>query len=110
MHRYVCAAVFLFGFLLTTPATAQTDRGMKVYAESKCSMCHSIAGKGNAKGVLDNVGGKYSAAELRQWVVEPDVMREKTKAERKPLMKAYTAMPKGDLDALVAYLQTLKAK
>ena len=33
--------------------------------------CHSIDGKGNAKGPLDGVGLKYSADELRQWLVDP---------------------------------------
>jgi hypothetical protein len=37
-------------------------------------------------------------------------MREKTKAERKPPMKAYASLAKDDVAALVAYLQTLKGK
>ena len=103
----------LFGMLTPVTATAQTpavERGMKVYAESKCSMCHSVAGKGNAKGVLDDVGTKLSADDLRQWLVDPEAMRMKAHAERKPLMKSYASLPKADLDALVAYLQTLKVK
>src|SRR6185436_10449968 len=93
--------------------SAQTDhvaRGMKVFGEQKCSMCHSVAGKGNAKGVLDNVGAMLSPAEMREWLIHPDVMREKAKAERKPAMKSFATLPKDDLDALIAYLQTLKAK
>ena len=34
-------------------------------------------------------------------------MTAKTKAPRKPVMKRYS-LPKGDVDALVAYLSTLK--
>jgi len=93
--------------------SAQTDhvaRGMKVFGEQKCSMCHSIAGKGNAKGVLDNVGAQMSAAEIREWLVDPDSMRKKASAERKPPMKSFAKLSKEDLDALVAYLQTLKSK
>ena len=38
-------------------------------------------------------------------------MGVKTKAERKPPMPAkYTSLPKEDLEALVAYLSTLKKK
>jgi hypothetical protein len=37
-------------------------------------------------------------------------MTVKAHAERKPPMKSYASLPKGDLDALVAYLQTLKVK
>jgi hypothetical protein len=73
-------------------------------------MCHSVAGKGNAKGILDNVGAKLSAEEIRLWLVDPEAMRAKAKAERKPLMKSYASMPKADLDGLVAYLHTLKVK
>jgi mono/diheme cytochrome c family protein len=111
--RRAAFAIVLFGLFVPVPASAQTaavDRGAKLFAESKCSMCHSVAGKGNAKGVLDDVGTKLSADEIRQWLVDPEAMRVKAHAERKPLMKSYASMPKGDLDALVAYLQTLKAK
>ena len=113
-YPFLCAVIFGVVWMAAEPAaaqnSAQVERGMKVFAESKCSMCHSIAGKGNPKGSLDSVGAKHSAADIRQWITEPQVMREKTPSERKPAMKAYTAMSKDDLDALVAYLLTLKAK
>jgi hypothetical protein len=35
-------------------------------------------------------------------------MTAKTKAERKPVMKSYPKLEKGDVDALVAYMQSLK--
>lgn len=111
--RHATFVIALFGLLVPVTARAQAsavDRGAKLYAESKCSMCHSVAGKGNAKGVLDDVGTKLSADEIRQWLVDPEAMRVKAHAERKPLMKSYASMPKADVDALVAYLQTLKAK
>jgi mono/diheme cytochrome c family protein len=94
------------------PAVARADdptveKGMQVYAAQKCSMCHSIAGKGNAKGSLDGVGSKLTAAEIKEWLVDPVAMAAKSKAERKPPMKK-KPMPPADVDALVAYLQTLK--
>lgn len=82
-------------------------KGEKVYADQKCSLCHSIAGKGNAKGPLDGVGSKLSADEIRAWIVDAKAMTAKTKAPRKPEMKQYT-LPKDDVDALVAYLSSLK--
>jgi mono/diheme cytochrome c family protein len=87
---------------------AQIERGMKVYADQKCSVCHSIAGKGNVKGALDNVGGELKPDEIREWIVNAVEMTKKTKAERKPPMKSYAHLPKEDVDALVAYLQSLK--
>jgi mono/diheme cytochrome c family protein len=89
---------------------AQIDKGMKVYETQKCSLCHSIAGKGNAKGPLDGVGSKLTADEIREWMVNPKAMTAKTKATRTPAMRAYPSLPKDELDALVAYMLSLKKK
>lgn len=89
---------------------AQIDKGMKVYGEQKCSMCHSIAGKGNAKGPLDGVGTKLTADDIRLWIVNPKEATAKHKATRTPPMKAYPSLPKDELDALVAYMLSLKKK
>jgi mono/diheme cytochrome c family protein len=86
---------------------AKVAKGEKVYADQKCAMCHSIADKGNKKGPLDGVATKYKADELHAWIVDAKGMTAKTKAPRKPEMKNY-ALPKDDVDALVAYMQTLK--
>lgn len=89
---------------------AQIERGMKVYADQKCVACHAIAGKGNAKGALDDVGSRLKADEIRTWIVNPAEMTKKANAERKPPMRAYPNLPKEDLDALVAYMASLKKK
>jgi mono/diheme cytochrome c family protein len=88
--------------------SSSIERGMKVYVDQKCSVCHSIAGKGNAKGMLDDVGSRLTAEEIRMWMVNPAEMTKKTKAERKPPMRAYPNLPKEDLDGLVAYMLSLK--
>ena len=111
--RHAALVVLLFGMLIPASADAQTaaaEHGMKGFAASKCSMCHSVAAKGNAKGILDNIGAKLSVDEIRQWLVDPEAMRPKAHAERKPLMKSFASLPTSDLDGLVAYLATLKAK
>jgi mono/diheme cytochrome c family protein len=102
----------VFGMLLVgmaSYASAQEARakGEQVYAAQRCSLCHSIGGKGNTKGPLDAVGSKLKAEEIRQWIVDAKGMTEKTKPTRKPEMKSYV-LPKEDVDALVAYLSTLK--
>jgi mono/diheme cytochrome c family protein len=79
-----------------------------VFADQKCSMCHSVAGKGNAKGSLDKVGSQWKPDEIRQWITASKDMAEKHQATRKPAMKDFSGLPKGDVDALVAYLATLK--
>src|SRR6266545_1535331 len=86
---------------------AKVTKGMEVYAAQKCAVCHSIGDKGNKKGPLEGVGAKLSAAELREWMTDAKGMTAKTKAPRKPAMKSYE-LPKDDLDAVVAYMVSLK--
>ena len=111
MTRVGILAVMLVG-LVGASAKAQAQdaaAGEKVYVEQKCSLCHSVAGKGNVKGVLDGVGSKLSADDIRAWIVDAKAMTAKTGATRKPEMKAYV-LSQGDVDALVAHLSTLKKK
>ena len=114
MKRLLIATISAAALVVTGTASAQDakiEKGIKVYADQKCAMCHSIAGKGNVKGPLDDVGNKYKVDELRLWMTDPAAMTAKAKAERKPAMPAkYTALPKDDLDALVAYMASLKKK
>jgi mono/diheme cytochrome c family protein len=88
---------------------AKVTKGAEVYAAQKCALCHAVGDKGNKKGPLDGVGSKLSAADIRQWMTDAKAMTAKTKATRKPEMKAY-ALPNDDLDALVAYMMSLKTK
>jgi mono/diheme cytochrome c family protein len=89
---------------------AKIAKGEQLYAEQKCALCHSIGDKGNKKGPLDEVGSTRTAEELHAWIVDAKGMTAKTKATRKPEMKNYTALPKEDVDSLVAFMQTLKKK
>jgi len=107
----VCGFVMLALFASAIGANAQNlDKGAAVFAAQKCSLCHALDGKGNAKGALDEVGSKLKAEEIRQWIVTPAEMAAKVKAERKPAMKAFPNLPKEDLDALVGFLQSKKKK
>jgi mono/diheme cytochrome c family protein len=97
----------------TTPAAAQdadhVARGQEVYAAQKCQMCHSIAGKGNKANPLDGVGKKLSAEDIRTWITDPAEMTAKAKSTKKPPMpKKWANLPAADLDALVAYMQSLQ--
>jgi mono/diheme cytochrome c family protein len=112
---YRLFGAFAAGIILAaTPAFAQNpaavEKGAKVFADQKCSLCHSVAGKGNPKGPLEAGVEKLSAADIHEWLVNPQAMREKTGADRKPAMKAFASLPKDDLDALTAYLLSLKQK
>ena len=87
--------------------TAQSDearvtRGAEVYRAQKCQACHSIAGVGSKRYPLDGVGTKLTEEDLRKWVVAPREMNPKVSK------RAYDKLPKADLDALVAYLASLR--
>jgi mono/diheme cytochrome c family protein len=107
----VLAGIVLLGGV---PAFAQNqalvDKGMKTFTAQKCSMCHSVAGKGNPKGPLDEAVATLTADDVRKWLTTPVEMASAAKAERKPAMKSFATLPKDDLDALVAYVLSLKKK
>lgn len=105
--RTVLGVLVAVGIAASASAQDKTAHGIKVYAEQKCALCHSIADKGNKKGPLDGVGKKLPEADIRAWIVDAKGMTAKTKAARKPEMKAYN-LPKEDVDALVAYMLSLK--
>jgi mono/diheme cytochrome c family protein len=96
--------------LVAAPAPAQdaalAEKGKAVYDAQRCALCHAIGGRGNAKGPLDGVGSKLSAADIRKWIVSPKEMKSPT--NRKPEMRAYPSLPAADLDALLAYMLSLK--
>jgi mono/diheme cytochrome c family protein len=108
MFRLMAGVVLCVGLAATAGAQdAKVAKGEKLFADQKCSMCHSIGDKGNKKGPLDGVGTKLKVEEIREWISDAKGMAAKTKATRKPEMKAFT-LPKEDVEALAAYLATLK--
>src|SRR5688572_13820839 len=114
MARWVTSFGVFFLLIASVPARAQSKeliaKGEAVYTAQKCALCHSIAGKGQTKGPLDDVGGKLKVEDIREWIVDPAKMAKEHKATRKPVMKAYSNLPKEDLEALVAYMSSLKKK
>jgi mono/diheme cytochrome c family protein len=115
MHRTLVTKGCLFVFALISSAgiaTAQdaaVKRGQEVYTAQKCSVCHAIAGKGGKANPLDGVGAKLSAADTKQWILDPAGMSKKANSTKKPPMPAkYGKLPAADVDALVAYMQSLK--
>lgn len=107
MRSIVIAVVMCAGVASAAAAQDAKAKGEKLFVDQKCTLCHSIGDKGNKKGPLDGVASKLSAAEIREWITDAKGMTAKTKATRKPEMKAF-ALPKEDVDALVAYLGSLK--
>ena len=116
MRRTLVTTLGFFVFALIASAgiaTAQdaalVKKGQEVYAAQKCSICHSIAGKGGKQSPLDGVGKKLSADDIKAWIVTPVEMTKKTSSTKKPPMPAkWAKLPAADVDALVAYMQSLK--
>jgi mono/diheme cytochrome c family protein len=108
MFRVIAGLTLCVGLAATVAAQdAKVAKGEKLFVDQKCTLCHSVGDKGNKKGPLDGVATKLKTDEIREWITDAKGMTAKAKATRKPEMKAYT-LPKDDVDALVAYLATLK--
>jgi cytochrome c2 len=110
------ALVIAMAAIFTAPAFAQdtkldpklVQQGQKVFAENKCTMCHSVEGKGNKAGVLDGVGSRRTEAEIREWLVSPAEMMKKAKPEPKRKVIQHPKLSPENLDALVTYLRSLR--
>ena len=83
--------------------------GRKVYEREKCATCHQIAHQGNSRYPLDRVGSKLSETDIRRWITDTARM-EMALPTLPPLRMSsmnYKLKP-ADVDALVAYLSSLK--
>jgi cytochrome c553 len=98
----VIAAVVAIMFC--APLYAQDPAaGKQVFDREKCSVCH------NAKlNPLDGVGTKLTADQIRGWIENPAEAAKTSKSTSK-LKMTKKNLSKGDVDSLVAYLQTMKA-
>ena len=106
---FVVVALISFVGIAHAQDAALVKKGQGVYTAQKCSVCHGIAGKGNKANPLDGVGTKLPAADIHAWIVTPIEAAAKAKSTKKPPMPAkYGKLPAADLDALVAYMQSLK--
>ena len=105
----VLAAAMATSGLVAAQDAAKAKRGEEVYTAQKCQVCHAVAGKGSKANPLDGVGTKLTADDIRQWITHPTEMAAKAKSTKKPPMPAkYGSLPAADIDALVAYLASLK--
>lgn len=108
MRSIVMGLALCTGIVASAAAEdAKVAKGEKLFVDQKCTLCHSVGEKGNKKGPLDTMVAKLSDGEIREWITDAKGMTAKTKPTRKPEMKQY-ALPKDDVDALVAYTASLK--
>ena len=103
---FITAGALATGILLgsLTAAHAADDATVALY-EKKCKVCHSIGGDAgklaDKGGALDGVGGKRDEAWLRAYLADP---KSQIPDAKMPNLKLAPA----DLDALVAYMLSLK--
>ena len=90
-------------------ADALVDAGRKVYEQQKCASCHQIAKRGNSRFPLDGVGTKLTSEQLRRWMT--DTAEMEAALPRRPAIRMSEMkfrLNARELDALVAYLASLK--
>jgi mono/diheme cytochrome c family protein len=108
MKRFTTGLVVLaFAAAVAAPVLAQdakVAKGQELFTAQKCMMCHSVEGKGNKNKPLDGVGSTLKPEDIKKWITTPKEMKADSK------MKAYSSLSPEDLDALVAYISSLKKK
>lgn len=102
----------------TTPGGTQADPvayGKEVYKDYECYNCHKIGGKGGVKRrgpELDNIGSLVPAEMLKKKLLDPKTFFAEgfEKEYKKGVMPDNfpDLMSDKEMDALVAYLTTLK--
>ena len=108
MNR-LAAGILIAGMTAAVAAPVLADdaavtKGKAVFEAQKCMMCHSVEGKGNKNKPLDGVGSMLKPEEIKKYITNPKDVKPDSK------MKAYPSLPPEDLDALVAYVSSLKKK
>jgi ubiquinol-cytochrome c reductase cytochrome b subunit len=106
------AVLTYLGSVQTPPGTrtapagspqALIDRGHEVYIANKCQGCHVVKGEGTDFGPeLTHIGSGYSADKLKTLIRDPTAVNPQAS------MPAFDKISDSDLQALVAYLLSLK--
>lgn len=107
-RNFVAAGALVIGWALPAAAQDAGAKGEKLFTDNKCTICHSVAGKGNVKQPLDGMGKKMSGAEIKLWLTDPRAAETKAGIKPKLPMKSFATLPAADIDALVAYVASLK--
>ncbi|MEJ2077612.1 MAG: cytochrome b N-terminal domain-containing protein [Acidobacteriota bacterium] len=83
--------------------SAQVLQGRTVFEQQGCAACHMVNGQGGVAGPdLTTVGRRHDAAWFKKYIPDPTSLLPGAE------MPAYDSLSPQDLDALVAYLQTLR--
>ena len=108
MQRVAAGAVVSAWMVPVAAQDTPAVKGQQLFAAQKCSICHAVAGKGNVKHPLDGAGARLDAATVKLWLTDPKTAETKTGKKATPPMKSFASLPAADIDALVAYVLSLK--
>jgi cytochrome c2 len=98
---YVVLAMF-FAVTLLTPTVQAESKGEQLFKQ-KCTMCHVVKGKGGQIGPeLTKIASSMKEADIKSQLENPKKRNPSTS------MPSFKSLPKSDMDALIAYLKTLK--
>lgn len=81
--------------------------GRRVFETQRCARCHAIAGEGNPRYPLDGVGERRTAESIRQWILAPAELKDQLPTGAFQVKQTYRNQSPENVDALVAYLQSL---
>lgn len=82
--------------------------GRAVYLAERCPLCHAIAGEGNPRYPLDGVGDRLDARAMRDWILATGPAATLLPMRASVMKEEYRSLRPDELDALVAYMQTLR--
>lgn len=85
------------------------EAGFVVYQQQVCARCHSIAGEGNPRNPLDDVGLRHNAQTLRAWIIGADELQTVIPGRAFKIKQAYRELDSDELDALVIAMQSLRS-
>jgi mono/diheme cytochrome c family protein len=87
---------------------AQVQRGRAVFEANDCQRCHSVDGQGSPRSPLDGVGARLTPEELLHFSIADESVQEDLAPRAIAAKRPYAELPAADLEALVAYLGSLK--
>lgn len=83
-------------------------RGRAVLETNDCLMCHSIAGEGSPRSPLDGVGSRLSETEILHFAIADESVQDELSPRAIKAKRDYAELPQEDLQAMTAYLASLK--
>jgi mono/diheme cytochrome c family protein len=82
-------------------------RGRQVFEAQNCMRCHSVGGEGSPRSPLDHAAARLDPAQLLAFTVGSESLADQLSRRTLAAKQPYQQLPAEDLDALVAYLQSL---